>query len=187
MRLIGGQDTLGAMAEAAQYTLADVAWTRRLTGFAGTPYAAWTRYVAQEVSGITWPEFRDLVGIYNPALAQTDDRFVAGSVYVLPENPPDRRAQEIVWDRPLRGFSGSLYDAWRRYVENKVTGLTYDQFKATAAEHNPALAGEGNFRATSATCSRAMPTPASMPSAVSPDRGARSPSRRCRPGCTVSR
>ncbi len=145
VRLAGGQATVGAVARSACAAPASVTWTKAVTGFAGTTWNAWSRYVAQDVAGITWSEFRRLVGIYNPTLAPAAARLNADQAYLFPENR--YTDAEIVWDRPLAGFAGTLWACWQQHVAQKVIGLAYADFKRDVVLHNPALAGERHFEA----------------------------------------
>lgn len=144
VRLAGNQETLGGAREAALATSTAVTWTRRVTGFRGSLWTAWRKYVASVVAGLTYAEFAQLVGRYNPKLVESAGRFSVDQSYWLPENPyRTERVWEIVWDRPLAHFDGSLRDCWRHYVAHKVVGLAYPAFKKAILQHNPRLAQEG--------------------------------------------
>jgi len=136
VRLIGTQETLGGVRDAASAASTAVTWTQRVTGFSGSVWNGWQKYVASDVAGLTYTEFKRLVGLYNPSLQETANQFAAERTYFLPENP--HRA-EIVWDRPLVGFAGSIRQAWQQYVENKVVSLSYAAFKKALLVHNPQL------------------------------------------------
>ncbi|MEZ4866958.1 MAG: peptidoglycan DD-metalloendopeptidase family protein [Caldilineaceae bacterium] len=144
VRLMGGQETLGGVRAAASAAVTSVTWTRRIEGFAGSLWNCWQKYVAADVAGLTYAEFKELAPRYNPALQASNGRFQADQSYFLPEN---RIPAEIVWDRPLAGFSGSLRDCWQAQVENKVVGLSYGDFKAAMTTHNPNVAAEGRLHA----------------------------------------
>ena len=141
VRLLGSQDTLGGVREAASEAPTSIRWTRKISGFAGNRWQVWNRFVAREVAGLSWDEFKGLVDIYNPSLAAGSGQFEAERSYVLPENNYDA---EIVWDRPLTGFAGTIWQCWQQYVENKVVGLTYEAFKQEVKAYNPALAPDGD-------------------------------------------
>jgi len=64
----------------------EIAWTRELTGFAGTLGRCWEEHVRDQVQGITWAEFREQVVEHNPVLREDDYLFKAEKTYVLPEN-----------------------------------------------------------------------------------------------------
>lgn len=150
VRLAGSQESLGGARDAALATSTAVTWTRQVTGFRGSLWTAWRKYVASTVAGLTYAEFTQLAGRYNPKLAESAGRFTADQRYWLPENPPSEgRGWEIVWDRPLTDFEGSVRDCWRHYVAYKVVGLTYPAFKKAMLRYNPQLAQDrGRFLAT---------------------------------------
>ena len=137
VQLVGDEATLGTVREAAVAMGSAVTWTRVISGFEGSVANCWRKYVAGEVAGLTYAEFKQLVGIYNGLLAATGGKFTAEQHYVLPENP---HPAAMVWDRPLAGFGGSLWACWQQCVENKVVGLTYAAFKAAFADYNSQLA-----------------------------------------------
>lgn len=139
VQLIGDEATLGTVQEAAVATGSAVTWTRALHGYQGSIASCWRKHVAGEVAGLTYAEFKALVGVYNGSLVQSEGNFVAAQHYVLPENP---HPVAIVWDRPLAGFRGSIWACWQQCVEKKVVGLTYQQFKRELLVHNPHLTGD---------------------------------------------
>lgn len=145
IRLIGDVDALGADPHAVANSRGAVTWTRPLTGYAGSLWNCWQRYVAPGVAGITWEEFRLEVTQYNPALRRSDGRLLADVTYYLPENRvyADTRgsAPAVLWDRLLSGFTGDLWRCWQSHVQGKVVGLNWEQFQAEMAAHNPGLAG----------------------------------------------
>lgn len=63
-----------------------VNWTRTVTGFSGNRWQAWQTYVENQVSSITWDQFKDDVLIYNPDLEADGYVFQAGKQYLLPQN-----------------------------------------------------------------------------------------------------
>lgn len=148
VQLTASLGVLGADPQAAVLYPGGVTWTRSLSGFAGSTWNCWQKHVAQHVAGITWEAFRRDVLDYNPTLRRTGERFEAGQGYVLPENRffADTRdiAPTIAWDRELTGFGGSLWDAWQRFVQLKVVGLTWPEFREGVRSANPDLAGSGD-------------------------------------------
>ncbi len=151
VRLVGGEEALGADPRAVANSRGTVTWTRPLTGYAGALWNCWQRHVAPVVAGITWEEFRREAAHYNPALRDTDDRMRAGEVYYLPENRiyADTRASmpAIRWDQLLTGFTGDLWACWQRYVQGKVVGLEWTAFRAEMVAHNPDLvAGDARLQ-----------------------------------------
>lgn len=149
VRLTGSYETLGGVRDAALAAATAVTWTRQVTGFRGAPWHAWRKFVADEVAGITYAEFQQLVGRYNPKLGESANRFTADQSYWLPENSKQtEQVWEIVWDRPLTNFEGSLHDCWRRHVANKVVGLSYQAFKKAMPRQNSQLVQtQGHLRA----------------------------------------
>jgi len=144
VRLFGAQDTIGSVRGAALAAASSVTWTRRVEGFAGNLRAAWDRFVAGEVGGVTWAEFKAKAPIYNPALGAAGGRFEHKQTYLLPENR--FAALAVTWDRVLGGYDGTLRTCWLDCVQGKVIGLSYQAFKRAAQQHNPELAaGGGRF------------------------------------------
>ncbi len=146
VRIIGDRQTLGATRGAAIDAPGAVSWSRRISDYSGTLRNAWDHFVAGEVAGITWTEFKRDVQAVNPHLAATDDRFVAAEVYYLPEPSPVSPA--YLWDRPLHDYSGSIYQAWLDLVQGKVPGLDYAAFRTQLLAYNPSLANTGQLLAT---------------------------------------
>ena len=128
IRLVADIETLGADPRAVIAGRAAVTWTRPLTGYAGSPWNCWQRYVAPNVAGITWEEFRREAAQYNPALRQTEGRLLAGTTYFLPENRSYAdtlgSAPGVLWERPLSGFAGDLWRCWRLFwsIQNRFSG-----------------------------------------------------------------
>jgi hypothetical protein len=145
IRLLGTEETLGADPRAAVYEPLAVAWTRTITGFAGTAWNCWQKFVARQVSGLTWDEFQVRVTQYNPSLRETGGRLEAERTYLLPEPRPLSAAPEIVCDREVSGFAGDRWACWQKYGQNKVTGMDWAVFQKEIAAHNPHLA-EDNYR-----------------------------------------
>lgn len=152
VRLVGDAATLGADPRAVTNRRGLVTWTRRVTGYDGSLWNAWQRYVARGVAGITWEEFRQEVAQYNPSLTGDGERLQANTTYYLPENRvyADTRGSmpAVVWDREISGFSGSLWDCWQQCVQGKVVGLRWVEFKTAMLAHNAGLAGsQGRLQA----------------------------------------
>lgn len=61
-----------------------VSWERTLTGFAGDLWACWRRYVRGKVVGLTWRDFAEQFGRFNPTFGQSDGTLLAGASYWLP-------------------------------------------------------------------------------------------------------
>lgn len=151
VRLYGGDQTLGADPRAAVDKRGAVTWTRHITGYGGTLWNAWQKFVARDVSGITWEEFRLEASQQNPSLRETDELMLAESTYYMPENRvyADTRGSEsaVVWDRQLTGYEGSIWHGWQRYVESKVVGLNWQSFRDFVVTQNPSLTTSGGFLA----------------------------------------
>ena len=148
VRLIGGDETLGAIAGSCLDAPSFVTWSRQISGVTGRLWNLWLREVAQSVAGISWDEFKRHFGSFNPSY--DGKTLESRQSYWLPKNPSagdETRPIAIVWDRPLSGFGGTLWDGWVRFVQNKVLGLTYDQFKEAVVVNNPALAEDETFHA----------------------------------------
>lgn len=146
VRLVGDWETLGADPRAAANNRGAVTWTRRLSGFAGSLWNCWQRYVAPAVAGITWEEFRREAGVINPDLHATGGMLRPEKIYYLPENrvfaDTAGAAPVIVWDRLLDGFAGTLWNCWRRYGQGKVLGLDQEHFRRGMLAENPSLAAD---------------------------------------------
>jgi len=148
VRLLASLDILGADPKASVYDPTAITWTRSVTGFAGSQWNGWQRFVASEVAGLTWEEFKVEAAQYNPSLRRAGARFEADQVYLLPEPKAYYEghgiAPQVVWDRQVTGFAGDRWTCWRRYVQTKVAGLTWQSFRTGVVAHNPHLAGDGN-------------------------------------------
>lgn len=150
VRLYGGLDEFGADPGAVASSRGAVTWTRPINGFAGTLWNAWQKFVARDVAGITWEEFRLEAPHHNPALRASEGMLQVGTSYHLPENRvyTDMRgsAPGIVWDRRLAGFGGSAWACWQRFVQGKVVGLTWSAFQEVVATINPTLGQTRGFQ-----------------------------------------
>ncbi len=56
----------------------------------------------------------------------------------------DRRAaahdpELVTWTRSISGFGGHAWNCWQRFVLRSVAGITWEQFEARVAAHNPSL------------------------------------------------
>ena len=150
--LVGDLAALSSDPRAVVDLPAAVTWTRVVTGWSGNLWNAWQRFVARDVAGIAWEDFRALALRYNPSLRLSDDQFVAGETYAFPENRTfgDTRsaAPVVTWDRALTGFAGNRWDCWRLHVQGKVIGLDWASFNDQVTAHNPQLAASsGQFDA----------------------------------------
>ncbi|MDH4136559.1 MAG: hypothetical protein OEW09_07590, partial [Anaerolineae bacterium] len=54
-----------------------------------------------------------------------------------------RRPGAVSWTRTITGFSGNRWNCWQKFVMNQVAGITWDEFKDQAVEHNSALTADG--------------------------------------------
>ncbi len=141
VRLFGAQETVGSVRGATLAASSSVTWSRQVKGFTGSLRSAWDRFVAGEVAGITWTEFKAKAPIYNPGLVAAEGKFVKGRSYLLPENR--FAAVEVAWDRALTGYDGTIRSCWLDNVQGKVANLNYKRFKQALLQHNPALAVDG--------------------------------------------
>ncbi len=141
VRLIGSGEPLGDVGPAAVHRPDAVSWTRTITGFSGNRWNCWQKFVMNQVAGITWDEFKDQVVEYNPTLRNEGYLFKANKSYRLPEQVT---AQPVVaWTWTITAFSGNRWDCWKVFVQGKVEGLTWDEFKDQVVEHNPTLREDG--------------------------------------------
>jgi hypothetical protein len=137
VRLIGSEEPLGDVGSAALDRPDAVSWTETITDFSGNRWNCWQRFVMNRVAGITWDEFKDQVVEHNPTLRDDGYMFKAEKSYKLPEQATEQPV--VAWTRPITDFSGNRWDCWKAFVQGKVDGLTWDEFKDQVAEHNPAL------------------------------------------------
>jgi hypothetical protein len=141
VRLLGSADILGSDPRAALYKPGAVTWTKAITGFDGTAWNCWQRFVARHVAGITWDEFKGQIVEYNPTLRETGGRLEARRTYYLPENKPSLQPG-IIWDRSMHGFYGHRWACWKTFVRTKVIGMTWEVFKEEVVARNPHLADD---------------------------------------------
>ncbi len=142
--LFGDIEALGGDSRAATAQPAAISWTRAERGITGALRGVWLRLIAPATAGITWEEFRAQTPTINPSLHETGGRFQSGQLYLLPENRHSDEA-EIVWDRPLIGFSGDRWACWQEHVQNKVVGLNWRNFRRAVLVHNHGLAADGGI------------------------------------------
>jgi hypothetical protein len=142
VRLLGPADTLGSDRRAAIHNPSAATWTQAITGFQGSVWNCWQKFVARQVAGITWEEFSAQAAKYNPSLRESGDRFEAGRTYYLPENW-DPVQPEVIWDRWVNGFSGNRWACWKTYVQTKVVGLNWEAFREDVVARNAYLAEDG--------------------------------------------
>jgi hypothetical protein len=136
IRLIGPQETMGTVKDGAILFPGAIVWNRTITDFEGHRWNCWLKFVAQQVSGITFPEFAELMLTHNPSLLETRLVLQADRIYLLPQNKPV--SPEITWEgRLLTDFSGSRWECWVQFVENKVLNLTWHAFKDEFTLRNP--------------------------------------------------
>ncbi len=140
-RLMGTRDLLGNVPGAVLGgRLGELSWTRPLTGFSGHRWNCFQAQVMNQVSGITFEEFKDEVVAHNPHLEADGFLFLADKQYLLPEQAPNT---VIAWDRTITNFQGHRFAAWETFVQGKVSGITFNEFKDEVAEQNPALQEDG--------------------------------------------
>ena len=68
----------------SEKNVGSVIWERQLTHFYGNRWQAWQLYVAGQVPGMTWEQFKDGVVQHNQHLMQTGYVFQYDQVYLLP-------------------------------------------------------------------------------------------------------
>jgi hypothetical protein len=148
VRLLASLNTLGADPKASVYDPTATTWTRSITGFAGSLWNGWQKFVAREVAGLTWEEFKVKAAQYTPPLREAGAQFEAEQVYLLPEPKAHYEdhdlTPQVVWDRQVTGVAGDRWTCWRRHVQTKVVGLTWQAFRTEVVAHNPHLAGDSN-------------------------------------------
>ncbi len=134
VRLMGDLSMLGGVRGAVVDVPGALTWSRRVTGFAGTPRTAWDRFVAGHVAGLTWSDYKRQLFIANPGLARTKGHFQANQSYFLPENAHVTPA--FVWDRSLSGYAGTVRQLWIDWVQGKVMGMDYAAFRRQFLAYN---------------------------------------------------
>lgn len=142
--LFGNTTILGSDPRATTANQEAVSWTRSARGLTGTLRGIWLGLIAPTTGGITWEEFRTQVVHVNPSLESSRGRFEPDRLYLLPEN---RHADKdkIVWDRTITGFGGDRWTCWQRYVQGKVVGLSWREFRREVLERNTDLAADGGM------------------------------------------
>ena len=118
-----------------------ITWTRQLSGFAGTRWECWTKYLKDRVPGLTWEMFCEPALAHNPSLG-ADHLFKADQTYLIPEATP---APPYTWTRRLGGFGGSRWDCWVANVHDQIRGITWEQFRDAALDYNPQLNADGRL------------------------------------------
>jgi hypothetical protein len=142
VRLTGSKAALGHVAGAVVGGApGKVSWTRPLTGLSSHRWNAWQQHVRDQVAGITWEEFKDQVLVHNPHLAVDGNIFQPQKQYRFPEQAPSALVE---WTRELTGFTGHRWAAWTQFVQGKVAGITWEEFRDEALARNPELAADGN-------------------------------------------
>jgi hypothetical protein len=142
VRLIGPTEVLLEVELAAARQPDQIAWTRVVTGFAGHRWHCWQKHVKDQVTGMTWEEFKDEVGEQNPDLERDNGVFKPDKTYVLLQNVIEQQP-DVFWTHRLTGFTGNRWQVWERFVRGKVLGITWNEFVNQAAERNPALEQDG--------------------------------------------
>ena len=67
-------------------TNSDPTWTLQMTGFYGSRWDVWERFLVGRVSGIRWETFKEAVLVYNPQLEGDSYVFYPEKRYLLPMN-----------------------------------------------------------------------------------------------------
>ncbi|GAB4211610.1 MAG: hypothetical protein OHK0022_46340 [Roseiflexaceae bacterium] len=68
---------------------------------------------------------------------------LAGVADVQPLPP----SQLITWTRQLSGFAGTRWECWAAHLQNRIQGITWEQFRDGALLHNPTLEPDHLFKA----------------------------------------
>jgi len=114
-----------------------ISWTRKITGFSGHRWACWSEYLNHKIEGITWHEFLEEVLRYNPHLVADTHIFQAEKEYLIPQ-----QITQVVWQRPITGFTGNRWNAWETFVKDQVRGISWPEFMEQVIRQNPSLAKE---------------------------------------------
>jgi len=138
VRVVGDLTLLGAVRGAVVDLPGAFTWSREVRSFSGTLRTAWDRYVAGEVAGLTWDEFKHQAIIANPSLVASAGRFLAEKRYFLPQ--ASKTTPAFVWDRTVTGYSGTIYQAWVDFVQGRVPGMAFAGFRRQVVAYNPAIA-----------------------------------------------
>lgn len=54
--------------------------------------------------------------------------------------------RQVMWTRTLTDFAGTRWDCWTQHVQNKVAGISWEQFRDGSLLHNPALNPDHLFK-----------------------------------------
>jgi hypothetical protein len=142
VRLVGPASALAGLAGVQPLPQGrQITWTRQLSGFAGTRWECWTKFLQNQAPGLTWEQFSERALVHNPSL-NPDHMFKADQTYLIPESTP---APPYTWTRQLSGFSGARWDCWTAQVQNQVQGITWEQFRDAALDYNPQLNADGRL------------------------------------------
>ena len=89
IRLVGDETSLGGDPHAASDSRGTVGWTKATTGVSGSLWNAWQKFVARDVAGLTWEEFRVEATAVQPSakthgrgLSTRPDLFPAGESHL---------------------------------------------------------------------------------------------------------
>ncbi|MFN8445625.1 MAG: M12 family metallopeptidase [Caldilineaceae bacterium] len=74
---------------------ADIQWNRSISGFAGSRWHCWQKFVAGRVLGLSWSDFEQHVTSHNPDLIADQGAFLAHKRYQLPQNPAYPQAEMV--------------------------------------------------------------------------------------------
>ena len=64
----------------------ELTWTLQMTGFYGSRWDVWERFLIGRVPGLSWETFKESVLVYNPHLETDSFVFYPDKVYLLPIN-----------------------------------------------------------------------------------------------------
>lgn len=117
-------------------------WSRHITGFAGTRWQLWERFLHQRIGDLQWGEFCDTVLAINPALHATHI-FDTKTIYLIPELA---QAPRFSWTRRLSSFSGSRWSCWEALLQDRVPDLKWQYFCDNVLQVNPWLQSDHLFK-----------------------------------------
>lgn len=117
-------------------------WSRHITGFTGTRWQLWERFLQQRVGDLGWGEFCDTVLAINSALHATHI-FDEQTSYLIPELV---QAPRFSWTRRLSGFSGTRWNCWEQLLQNRVPDLKWQYFCDNVLQVNPGLKSDHLFK-----------------------------------------
>jgi hypothetical protein len=142
IRLIAPLSQLQSVPGSQAFSQQSWGWSRAITGFSGTRWQLWERFLQNRIGGLQWGEFCDTVLAINPALHATHI-FDSTTSYLIPELV---QAPRFSWTRRLNGFSGSRWNCWEALLQDKVPELQWQYFCDNVLQVNPWLQSDRIFK-----------------------------------------